>query len=103
MCLFVVAALANPLSISQISKLLRPSEGRYAETVLAQLWFVMDIPIDSSLLVKVYYSPIRDYVANPASCSIPQVQCMCSLASLFYVKSRNLPRCCKHAGLPEFP
>ncbi|KAG1755954.1 quinon protein alcohol dehydrogenase-like superfamily [Suillus lakei] len=49
MHLSIVAALADPLPMSQISKLLGPGLGRDVETVLMQLRSVMDIPTDWQL------------------------------------------------------
>jgi hypothetical protein len=72
--LSVVAALADPLPMSQISELLGPGQGRDVETALIQLRSVMDIPTDSSLPVNIYHSSVRDYVSNPSNCSLPQVQ-----------------------------
>lgn len=84
MYLFVIAAwVADPLPNSQISKLLGLGEGRDAETALAWLWSVMDIPTDSSLPVNIYYSSVRDYVSSPSNCSFTQMPCLiCDLASL---------------------
>ncbi|KAG1774669.1 hypothetical protein EV702DRAFT_1031561, partial [Suillus placidus] len=62
MHLSVVATLADPLPLSQISKLLGPGEGRDVETVLTQLRSVLDIPTDSSLPVQISHSSVRDYV-----------------------------------------
>ncbi|KAG1905069.1 uncharacterized protein F5891DRAFT_898673, partial [Suillus fuscotomentosus] len=62
--LSVVASLADPLSISQISELLGPGEGRDVETVLVQLRSVMDIPTESSLPVNIHHSSVRDYVSD---------------------------------------
>ncbi|KAG2124244.1 hypothetical protein DEU56DRAFT_705388, partial [Suillus clintonianus] len=73
--LSIVAALADPLPISQISELLGPSQGRDAEAVLLQLRSVMDIPTDHSLPVNIYHPSVRDYVSDPSNCSVlPQVQ-----------------------------
>jgi hypothetical protein len=72
--LSVVAALADPLPISQISELLGPGEGRDLEATLKQLRSVMDIPTDSSLPVNIYHSSVRDYVSNPSNCSLHEVQ-----------------------------
>ena len=60
--LSVVAALADPLPISQISELLGLGQGRDVETTLAQLRSVMDIPTDGSQPVNIYHSSVRDYV-----------------------------------------
>jgi len=72
--LSVVAALADPLPISEISKLLGPGEGRDVEIALVQLRSVMDIPADSNLPVNIYHSSIRDYVSDPSNCGLPEVQ-----------------------------
>jgi hypothetical protein len=72
--LSVVAAIADPLPMSQISELLGPGVGRDVEMVLIQLRSVMDIPSDSSLPVNIYHSSVRDYVSKPSNCSLPQVQ-----------------------------
>ncbi|KAG2028888.1 hypothetical protein BDR03DRAFT_1096362, partial [Suillus americanus] len=74
MHLSIVAALADPLPISQISSLLGPSLGRDVQTTLIQLRSVMDIPTDSTLPVNIYHSSIRDYVSDPSNCSLPQVR-----------------------------
>ncbi|KAG2147497.1 hypothetical protein DEU56DRAFT_125898 [Suillus clintonianus] len=70
--LSVVAALADPLPISQISKLLGPGQGRDVETALAQLRSVIDIPTDCSLPVNIYHSSVRDYVSKPSNCNVPE-------------------------------
>ncbi|KIK45389.1 hypothetical protein CY34DRAFT_543387 [Suillus luteus UH-Slu-Lm8-n1] len=72
--LSIVAALADPLSISQISELLGPGEGKDVRTVLVQLQSIMEIPTDSSLPVKISHSSVRDYVLDPSNCSLPEVQ-----------------------------
>lgn len=54
--LSVVAALVDPLPISQISELLGPDESQDVETVLMQLRSVMDIPTDSSFPVNIIHS-----------------------------------------------
>lgn len=74
MYLSVVAALADPLPISQISKLLGPGQGRDTEKTLAQLQSVMDIPTDKNLPVNIHHSSVRDYALDPSNCSLPQVQ-----------------------------
>ncbi|KAG2345340.1 hypothetical protein BDR05DRAFT_946851 [Suillus weaverae] len=74
MHLSVVAALADPLPISQISKLLGPGQGRDVETTLTQLRSVMDIPADSNLPVNIHHSSVRDYVSDPTNCSLPEIQ-----------------------------
>ncbi|KAG1768052.1 hypothetical protein EV702DRAFT_1035812 [Suillus placidus] len=90
MHLSIVAALADPLPISQISKLLGPGEGRDVETALAQLRSVLDIPTDSSLPVNIYHSSVRDYVSHHYNCSLPQVQCLTSPHSLLGLSSLQL-------------
>ncbi|KAG2146299.1 hypothetical protein DEU56DRAFT_170275 [Suillus clintonianus] len=74
MHLSVVAALADPLPVSQISELLGPGQGRDVEITLSQLRCVMEVPTDSSLPVNIHHSSLRDYVSNPSNCSLPQVQ-----------------------------
>ncbi|KAG2348514.1 hypothetical protein BDR05DRAFT_904012, partial [Suillus weaverae] len=68
--LSVVAALTDPLPISQISELLGPGQGRDVKKVLMQLRSVMDIPTDSSLPVNIYHSSVRDYVSHRSNCSL---------------------------------
>jgi hypothetical protein len=77
--LSVVAALANPLPISQISELLGSGQGKDVKDVLVQLRSVMDIPADSSLPVNIYHSSIRDYVLNPSNCGLSAVKDQCIL------------------------
>ncbi|OAX37252.1 hypothetical protein K503DRAFT_245591 [Rhizopogon vinicolor AM-OR11-026] len=94
--LSVVAALADPLPISQISELLGPGEGRDLETVLVQLRSVMDIPTDSSLPVNIYHSSVRDYVSSLSNSSLPEVQYITPPHSLlahssFRLMIRHLP------------
>ncbi|KAG2141292.1 hypothetical protein DEU56DRAFT_700609, partial [Suillus clintonianus] len=79
--LSIVAALADPLSISQISKLLGPGQGKDVETTLVQLRSVMDIPTDSSLPLNIYHSSVRDYVSDLSNCKVPQVQSQKSITS----------------------
>jgi hypothetical protein len=74
MHLSIVAALADPLPISQISTLLGPSLGRDVETTLIQLRSVMDIPTDSTLPVNIYHSSVRDYVSDPSNCGLLEVR-----------------------------
>ncbi|KAG2138559.1 hypothetical protein DEU56DRAFT_755847 [Suillus clintonianus] len=62
--LSVVAALADPLPISQISKLLGPGMGNDVETVLFQLRSVIDIPTDGDLPVNIYHSSIPQTAAS---------------------------------------
>ena len=88
--LSVVAALADPLPISQISELLGPGQGRDVETALVQLRSIMDIPTDDSLPVNIYHSSIRDYVSNPSNCSLPQVQYVTPAHSLLALSSFRL-------------
>jgi len=73
MPLSIVAALADPLPISQISLLLDPGLGRDVQKTLVQLRSVMDIPTDSTLPVNIYHSSIRDYDSDPSNCGLPQV------------------------------
>jgi hypothetical protein len=80
--LSIVAALADPLSLSQISKLLGPGQGCDVEATLVQLRSVMDIPTDTSLPVNLYHSSIRDYVSDASHCSLPEVHDMPSPHSL---------------------
>ena len=77
-----VAALADPLPISDISNLLGPVHGRDVGGVFAQLRSVLDIPTDNSLPVNIYHSSVRDYVSDPSNCSLPQVQDVPSPQSL---------------------
>jgi hypothetical protein len=74
MHLSIVAALADPLPISQISTLLGPGLGRDLQTTLIQLRSLMDIPTDSTLPVNIYHSSIRDYISYPSNCELPQVR-----------------------------
>jgi environmental stress-induced protein Ves len=74
MHLSIVAALADPLPLSQISRLLGPGWGCDVEATLIQLRSVMDIPTDSTLPVNIYHSSIRDYVSDPSNCSLPQIR-----------------------------
>ncbi|KAG1774310.1 hypothetical protein EV702DRAFT_1047871 [Suillus placidus] len=67
--LSVVAALTDPLPISQISELLGPGQGRDVEKVLVQLRSVIDVPSDSSLPLNIYHSSVRDYVSHRSNCS----------------------------------
>ncbi|OAX38538.1 hypothetical protein K503DRAFT_800353 [Rhizopogon vinicolor AM-OR11-026] len=75
--LSVVAALADPLPISQISELLGPGEGRDVEAALVQLQSVMDIPTDSSLPVNIHHSSVcdclRSLTLQPSSSPIHDV------------------------------
>jgi len=74
MHLSIVAALVDPLPISQISSLLGPGLGRDVETTLTQLRSVIYVPTDSTLPVNIYHSSIRDYVSDPSNCSLRQVR-----------------------------
>ncbi|KAG2109740.1 uncharacterized protein F5147DRAFT_635171 [Suillus discolor] len=69
-----VAALADPLPILQISKLLGPGQGSDVETTLKQLRSFMNIPSDSSESVNIYHSSIRDYASNFSNCSLRGLQ-----------------------------
>jgi len=86
MHLSIVAALADPLPISQISSLLGPGLGRDVQTTLIQLRSVMDIPADSTLPVNIYHSSVRDYVSDPSNCDLPQVR---DVASPHYLLARS--------------
>jgi hypothetical protein len=88
--LSVVAALADPLPISQISKLLGPGQGRDVETMLVQLRSVMDIPIDSSLPVNISHSSVRDYVSDPLNCKLLESESIISPHSLLAYGSFSL-------------
>jgi hypothetical protein len=88
--LSVIATLADPLPISQISELLGPGEGRDVESVLVQLRSVMDIPTDSSLPINIYHSSIRDYASNPSNCNFIEVQGIVSAHSLLAHSSFRL-------------
>jgi hypothetical protein len=72
--LSIVAALADPLPLSQISTLLGPGHGCDVEATLVQLRSVMDIPEDSTRPVNIYHSSIRDYVSDLSNCSLPEVR-----------------------------
>ncbi|KAG1794407.1 uncharacterized protein HD556DRAFT_1236935, partial [Suillus plorans] len=72
--LSIVAALADPLLISQISKLLGPGRNCDVETTLKQLRSFMDIPADSSHPVNIYHSSIRDYASDFSNCSLHGLQ-----------------------------
>jgi hypothetical protein len=74
--LSVIAALTNPLPISQISELLGPGEGKDVEKALIQLRSVMNIPTESSLPVDISHSSVRDYLSNPSNCGLCEVQCI---------------------------
>ncbi|KAG1788694.1 uncharacterized protein HD556DRAFT_851087 [Suillus plorans] len=88
--LSVIAALADPLPMSQISKLLGPGQGRDVETVLTQLRSIIDVPTDSSLPVNIYHSSVRDYVSHRSNCSLRQVQYIQSPHSLLAISSFRL-------------
>ncbi|KAG1839965.1 hypothetical protein DFJ58DRAFT_858612 [Suillus subalutaceus] len=79
MHLSIVAALADPLPISQISSLLGPGLGRDVQTMLIQLWSVMDIPTDSTHPVNIYHSSVHNYIFDPSNCSLPQHRMSSSL------------------------
>ncbi|KAG1835689.1 hypothetical protein EV424DRAFT_1551697 [Suillus variegatus] len=68
--LSVVAALTDPLPISQISELLGPGQGRDVEKVLVQLRSVIDVPPNRSLPVNIYHSSVRDYVYHRSNRSL---------------------------------
>jgi hypothetical protein len=90
MHLSIVAALADPLPVSQISTLLGPGLGRDVQTTLIQLRSFMDIPTDSALPVNIYHSSIRDYVSDPSNCSLPQVRDIASPHSILACSSLRL-------------
>ncbi|KAG2141181.1 uncharacterized protein EDB93DRAFT_641721 [Suillus bovinus] len=94
--LSIIAALANPLSISQISELLGPGEGKDVKTLLVQLRSIMDIPTNSSLPVNIFHSSVRDYVLDPLNCNLPEVQCIRYPHSL-------LARSCLHLMMQAIP
>ncbi|KAG2101820.1 uncharacterized protein F5147DRAFT_639493, partial [Suillus discolor] len=88
--LSIVAALADPLPISQISKLLGPGQGSDVTTALVQLRSFMDIPTDSSHPVNIYHSSIRDYVSDFSHCSLPGLQPITAPHSLLAYSSFRL-------------
>jgi hypothetical protein len=88
--LSVVAALADPLPMLQISKLLGPGLGRDVEVTLMQLRSVMNIPADSTLPVDIYHSSVRDYVSDPSNCNLAQVHDIPSPHSLLALSSFRL-------------
>ncbi|KAG1809825.1 uncharacterized protein HD556DRAFT_1316055, partial [Suillus plorans] len=88
--LSIVAALADPLPISQISKLLGPGQGRDVATALIQLRSFMDIPADSSHPVNIYHSSIRDYVSDFSNCSLLGLQPITAPHSLLASSSFRL-------------
>jgi hypothetical protein len=88
--LSVVAALADPLPISQISKLLGSGLGRDVETALMQLRSVLNIPADITLPVNVYHSSVRDYVSDPSNCSLPEIHGIISPHTLLAYSSFRL-------------
>ncbi|KAG1823052.1 hypothetical protein EV424DRAFT_1321667, partial [Suillus variegatus] len=89
--LSIVAALADPLPMSQISKLLGSAgQGRDVERVLVQLRSVIDVPTDNSLPVNIYHSSVRDYVSQRSNCSLPQVKNITSPHSLLALSSLHL-------------
>ncbi|KIK34223.1 hypothetical protein CY34DRAFT_17872 [Suillus luteus UH-Slu-Lm8-n1] len=90
MHLSVVAVLADPLPISQISELLGPGQGRDVEKVLVQLRSVIDLPTDSSLPVNICHSSVRDYVSQRSNCCLHQVRYIISPHSLIALSSLNL-------------
>ncbi|KAG2045987.1 hypothetical protein BDR06DRAFT_965475 [Suillus hirtellus] len=88
--LSVIAALADPLPMAQISKLLGPGEGRDVESVLVQLRSVIDVPTDSSLPVNIYHSSVRDYVSHHLNSSLCQVHDITSPHSLLALSCLRL-------------
>ncbi|KAG2348211.1 hypothetical protein BDR05DRAFT_506044 [Suillus weaverae] len=100
--LSVVAALADPLPMSQISILLGPGLGGDVETVLMQLRSVMDIPTDRNFPVNIYHSSVRDYVSDPSNCSLSHVHDIPSPHSLLAVSSfRLMMKMKKEKEVPE--
>lgn len=96
--LSIVAALADPLPIAQISKLLGPGQGRDVETVLVQLRSLMDIPTDSCLPVNIFHSSVHDYASDPSNCGLPDIQNIISPHSLLaksclHLMMEGTPRC----------
>ncbi|KAG2339589.1 hypothetical protein BDR05DRAFT_614427 [Suillus weaverae] len=71
--LSIVAVLADPLPISQLSELLGPGQGKDIEKVLVQLRSVTDRPTDSSLPVNIYHPSVSDYVSYRSNCCLRQV------------------------------
>ncbi|KAG1818307.1 hypothetical protein EV424DRAFT_1620487 [Suillus variegatus] len=72
--LSIVAALADPLLISQILKLLGPGRNCDVKAMLKQLRSFMDIPADSSHPMNIYHSSIRDYASDFSNCSLHGLQ-----------------------------
>ncbi|KAG1777331.1 hypothetical protein EV702DRAFT_273498 [Suillus placidus] len=72
--LSTVAALADPLPIAQISKLLGLGQGRDVEAVLVQLRSIMDIPTDNRIPVNFFHSSVCDYASDPSNCGLPEIQ-----------------------------
>ncbi|OAX37116.1 hypothetical protein K503DRAFT_857553 [Rhizopogon vinicolor AM-OR11-026] len=89
MHLSIVAALANPLPMSQISTLLGPSQG-WDIGIAQQLRSVMHIPTDASLPVNIYHSSVRDYVSDRSNCCLPGVQSLTPPHSLVAYSSLHL-------------
>jgi hypothetical protein len=98
MHLSIVAALIDPLPISQILSLLGPGLGRDVQTMLIQLRSVIYIPTDSTLSINIYHSSIHNYVSDPSHCSLPQI-CEHNMASphsllaesSFHFMMKNIP------------
>jgi hypothetical protein len=90
MHLSIVAALADPLPISQISTLLGPGLGRDVQTTLIQLRSIMDVPTDNTVPVNIYHSSVRDYVSDPSNCSLPPVRDIASPHTLLACSSPRL-------------
>ncbi|KAG1823055.1 hypothetical protein EV424DRAFT_1398190 [Suillus variegatus] len=88
--LSVIAALADPLPMAQISKLLGPGEGRDVESVLVQLRSVIDVPTDSNLPMNIYHSSVRDYVSHHSNSSLYQVHDITSPHSLLALSCLRL-------------
>jgi hypothetical protein len=88
--LSVVAALADPLPMLQISKILGPGQGRDVETVLTQLRSIIDVPTDSRLPVNIYHSFVCNYVSQCSNYSLHQVQHITLPHSLLALSSFQL-------------
>jgi hypothetical protein len=68
--LSIVATLADPLPMPQISELLGLGEGVDVEMALVQLRSIIDIPTDSSLPVQISHSSAREYASDPSKCGL---------------------------------
>ncbi|KAG2127144.1 uncharacterized protein EDB93DRAFT_1096811, partial [Suillus bovinus] len=86
--LSIVAALADPLPISQMSMLLGPGQGNDIATILVQLRSFLDIPAESNQPVNIHHSSIRDYVSDSSNCSLPGLQPIAPHSLLAYSSFR---------------